>query len=191
MEMNNTYKYLEGVEIKLVKEMQAILTQKKRNASHSLYNSIEGEIEKSSKGFLFKISYARHGDFVLDDKRNVIHNASKNAIQSIMDWILNKGVSIGKGKIRTPLKKEGSKTGLEPASKAYSKKDERRNFAFAIFNSIKNDKRTKAKKVNFLKPYENLFKSKNFSSLLSENLAKDGLTFIGKDLNNMEIKIKM
>jgi len=192
MKLDNTYIFLEETEVKLIKEMQNLLTKGKRNASYSLYNSFEGEVIRSPKGFIFKINYAKHGGFVLDDKRKFKKKGpSKAAIDSISRWILNKGIAIGKGKIRTPLKKESSKTGLQPASKAYSKNKERKNFAFAIWYANKKRGRTWAKKVNFMKPYENLFKSKNFSRDLQRNLLKDGLVFIGKDLKEMEIKIKM
>lgn len=187
--LDKTYDYLTLMGKKLKREIRAILVQKKRNASHRLSNSIDYDIFQSKKGIGFIIEYAEHGNFVLTHKRNVKKSKpSQSAVDSIMEWILAKGIAIGKGKIRTPMKDSNKK--YTPSSKAYSKSDERKKMAWGIWMNIKKNRRTKVEGTNFLSPYNNLLKSKDFSRGLSQALSQDGLTFIGKDLKG-EIKIKM
>lgn len=195
--LNETYKFLEETEIKVIKQMQDILKKDNRNASYKLYNSFEGELKRTSKGFLFTIKYAEHGNFVLDSKRRFKKKGpSKKAIDEIKTWILNKGIPIGNGKIRTPLSKTRSsddKDQLMSRTKASSKKNEGAltSFAYAIWYSTKKNRRIKTPATDFLKPYNNLFKSNStFIKQISKNLMKDGIRYIGTTPFN-QIKIKV
>jgi hypothetical protein len=114
--MTNVEKFLMKWEAKIIPQILAILTGNRRNASKRLYNSIK------DKGFLYKttrtgleivLQYAKHGKYVLDNRRNGKKmgpsiKGGYSAINSIKRWILQKGISIGGGKIRTPLKKKGT-----------------------------------------------------------------------------------
>lgn len=187
--LKETYYYLERVSIKLIKDMRSILTQRKRNATHRLYNSLEADLTATSNGIRFTIEYAEHGKYVINSKRNIRKKGpSQSAVQAISEWILAKGIPIGSGKIRTPMTNKRGK--YQPASKVYSKEKEREKMAWGIFMNIKKRKKVKAPSTNFLSPYQNLLRSRDFGTQLSDNLAKDGLTFMGKDTSG-EIKIKM
>ena len=176
-------------EIELIKAMQLILTNDKRNATYKLYNSFEGDLKVTKGSMAFKITYAKHGAFVLDSKRNV--KSDKKPIAAIKNWILSKGISIGGGRIRTPLKLGGKKVGRAEAERISNDK-KLTSFAFAIWATIKKNRRVKARPTNFLKPYDNLMKSK-FKTALGKAVAKDTIKIVtpmivGKD--GMKIKIK-
>lgn len=187
--MNNTYKLLEVTEIELIKAMQQILTDNKRNATYKLYNSFEGDLKVTKNSMAFKITYAPHGAFVLDSRRNVKSN--KKPIAAIKAWILSKGISIGKGRVRTPLKLGGKKVGRAEAERISNDK-KLTSFAFAIWATIKKNRRVKARPTNFLKPYNNLMKS-SFKTALGRAVAKDTISIISPIIagkNGLNIKIK-
>lgn len=184
-----TERYLTKVEVDTIKQMQAILTRENRNATHRLYNSFQTSLDETPNGFLIKMEYATHGKYVLDDKRRITRNASYNkqnpkdpttVIGQLINWILNKGISVGGGKIRTPLKKskynQGGSSIYSPKTEAEQQNPypELTSFAFAIFNNIKKRGRTFTPSTNFLKPYQNLIKNRTFKIGLMTALAKDG-----------------
>lgn len=181
--MDNTIKYLESVENRMVKSIQKILMVKNRNASYRLYNSISMSLSTSTNGYLIKLEYAKHGAFVLDSNRNVRKkNPSKEAIDEIKKWITNKGISVGKGRIRTPL---SSKSGKQKANIEARKSDsELTSFAWAIWKSIKKNGKIKTPRTDFLAPYNNLVGTggagnNKFQRDLAAALSRDTITMIG------------
>ena len=201
--MDNTLNFLEGIQYEVTKQMVAILDRENRNASRKLRTSLLADdamvISRTNTGFIIKMKFASHGKYVLDNRRRIKSQyPSKGAIASIKQWILDKGISVGGGRIRTPLKKTSSRGGqfdLEPKHTSYSKDKELTKFAFAIFYNIKKRGRTWSNKTNFLRPYENLVSSSNssFKNGMVNNLAKDGIKIITKDIlgGKATIKIKM
>lgn len=195
--LNKTYEYLEKEEIKVIDQMQSILSKFNRNASYKLYNSFQGNLKRTNKGFLFTITFAEHGQYVLQHKRRFTRkHPSKQAIEEIKKWIVNKGIPIGNGRIRTPMSKTRTtddKDQLLSRTKAESNTldKQRTSFAYAIWYSIRNNRRTKTPKTDFLKPYDNLFKSNSsFINGLKVALSEDGIKYIGTTPFD-QIKIKL
>lgn len=197
-QMDNTIKYLETVENRMVKAIQKILTTQNRNASHRLYNSISMSLSTNNNGFLIKLEYADHGKYVLDSTRRVKkNNPSGKAIEEIKKWITNKGISVGRGRIRTPLKSKSGKQEANIEARKSSRDKELTSFAWAIWKSIKKNGKIKTPRTDFLLPYNNLVSSNKFQTDLAAALAKDTITMIGGAKNiklfgkNNTIKIKI
>ena len=221
-----TYKYLVKVETSIIRQMQAILMSQNRNASGKLYQSLNQgmEIDQTENGFTLELKYGymtsngryNVGDLVLDGRRRVTKNPSYNklsprdpstAIGQMINWILRKGISVGGGKIRTPLKKTyvkkvkgGGKQAIINEKYAAnveataSPDRELVSFAFAIFKNIKKRGRTAAGNTNFLKPYQNLLRNQTFKIGLVQALSKDGIGIFAEQIkkgNIKEIKIIM
>lgn len=171
-DLKHTEDFLIRQEQEVVPKIQEILTKNRRNATARLYNSINFTIQDkpNNTGFEIYLDYANHGNFVLDNRRNVRKaGPSREAIASIMNWISNKGISIGAGKIR-------SVQGTTQAQSKSTKPDAitmRKNFAFAIWYNIKKKGRTTAPSTNFLKPWNNLYKSSEFQEGLTHAIAMD------------------
>ena len=192
MEMNNTLIYLESVERQIIQKMEEILMKENRNATHSLSNSFQGKVVKTKQGFSFTIDYMEHGKYVLDNRRRVKkQKPSRLAIENIMAWITNKGIPVGKGRLRTPLRNKKTKQ-LYPTTSTYKSdvQSQKKSFAFAIWFNIKKKGRTWAPSTNFLKPYTDMFRSNNFISDLQTNLSRDGIELLRRDIQTMEIQIK-
>lgn len=195
-QINNTVDYLNKLEPRLRKDMRAILTKNRRNASYRLYNSFFFFIKKVRTGIELEFQYAKHGKYVLDNRRKVVANKPSrkggySAIHSIKRWILAKGISIGQGKIRS-VYKEGGKNVSTQRAKAKSLDKKLTSFAYAIWFNIKKQGRTSTPSTNFLKPYENLYKQQTFKRGLRQALVKDGWVIIGNinKKNPTTIKIK-
>jgi len=174
--MENTYTYLLETESKVIPKIQEILIKERRNATGKLRNSFEIDIKdkQNNDGFEINMTYAAHGKYVLDNRRRIKKGPSSNAIQSIMDWIVNKGISIGGGKIRTPMGNARTQAQQDPLAK-------RRAFAFAIYYSIKKKGRTWANSTNFLKPWNNIYQGKPFRDGLAQAIGLD----MGKEIQDM------
>lgn len=181
--LNNTEDFLIGQERELIPQIQNILTEQRRNATSRLYNSFNYVIEdkKDNEGFIIYLDYAEHGNFVLDGTRKYVSSKpSAKAIQSIMEWIGVKGISIGSGRISSLSKL--TKTDPEKQRKA---------FAFAIWYAQKKRGATWAGSTNFLKPWNNLYKSSDFQEGLALAVAKDLGHQIDVQFQDLEINIKM
>lgn len=193
----NTEKYLGKVEIDTIRQMQAVLMRDNRNASNKLYNSFEMRYDKTDNGFFITMDYASHGKYVLDSRRRIrAAGPSRQAINSLMQWILDKKISVGNGQVRTPMTKRDDRGGeydLEPKHTSYNKEKEVKSFAFAIWYNTKKRQSIATPSTNFLKPYENLMKNRTFKDGLVEALAKDGIGMFNEQIKgSMDIlKIKI
>ena len=208
MRLTNTYKYLTKIDAKLIKDTRQILIKANRNATNRLLNSIEGEVDEQPNEIIFSLYYGYDdkygnridGRFVLDSKRNIKKNASPNAIQSIMDWIQAKGIIGGGGSVRKTLKvkKVGNKTITsskgkpQAAVKTNQLNKQKLSFAWAIFKTIKKNRRIKTRPTNFLLPFKNLSNSATFQSGLKQALANDTYKDVElSKVDNSTIKIKI
>lgn len=198
-----TEKYLLKIGINTISQMQQILDKNNRNATKRLRNNMKIYLDDKpsgmDKGFAVILDYPKHGGVVLDGKMNYRSRyPSKAAIQSIMNWITTRGLSVGQGKLRTIYKNQAF-VGAKRESKKVSKKtgkpsNDISSFAYAIWYANRNRGRVKTPPTNFLKPYQNLLRNSTFKIGLVQSLWKDGYGIFGEQIKRgkiNEIKIKM
>jgi hypothetical protein len=147
-------------------------------------------IKKSTKGFEIVLTFAQQGYGVLRSKRKYTKKfPSEEAIQSLMNWIKTKHISVGGGSTKTVARKSHVETRRE--SQKANKINPIRSFAIAIWLKNKKQGKISTPSTDFLRPYRNISKTKSFQKGITEAMSKDSIAIIkGSSFSKQTILLK-